>query len=87
MVNGVVQIRHAEEVRRGTDPSDIDTVWRNRRVETKSPVERGLDRVHTRIVMETYGKTLDRFQTHKELLLAFHDVVLGTYFLSVRCLL
>ena len=87
VVNGVVQIRHAEEVRRGTDPSDIDTVWRNRRVETKSPVERGLDRVHTRIVMETYGKTLDRFQTHKELLLAFHDVVLGTYFLSVRCLL
>ncbi len=79
VVAGVVQIRHAEEVRRGTDPSDIDTVLRNRRVENVPPVERGFDRVHTRIVMETYGKTLDCFATRKELLVAFHDAVLGTY--------
>ncbi len=77
VVAGVVQIRHSEEVRRGVDATDVDTVFRNRRVEDSSSSERGLDRVHTRIVMDTHGKTLDRFATRKELLLAFHDAVLG----------
>ena len=77
VVAGVVQIRHSEEVRRGIDATDLDTVFRNRRVEDSSSSERALDRVHTRIVMDTHGKTLDRFATRKELLLAFHDAVLG----------
>ena len=77
VVMGVVQIRHSEEVRRGVDASDLDTVFRNRRVEGSSSSDRKLDRVHTRIVMDTHGKTLDRFATRKELLLAFHDAVLG----------
>jgi len=78
VVAGVVQIRHSEEVRRGVDATDVDTVFRNRRVEGSSSSERELDRVHTRIVMNTHGKTLDQFATRKELLLAFHDAVLGT---------
>jgi len=77
VVVGVVQIRHSEEVRRGVDATDLDTVFRNRRVEGASSSERELDRVHTRIVMNTHGKTLDQFATRKELLLAFHDAVLG----------
>ena len=55
VVAGVVQSRHFEEVRRGAHASDLDTVLRNRRVAC-SPDDRKLDRVHTRIVMETYGK-------------------------------
>jgi len=36
-----------------------------------------IDRVHTRIVMETHGKTLDKFTSRREFLLAFQDAVLG----------
>jgi len=70
-------MRHSEEVRRGADATDLDTVFRNRRVEDSYSHDRKLDRVHTRIVMDNHGKPLDRFATRKELLLAFHDAVLG----------
>ena len=78
VVAGVVQIHHSEEVRRGLDATDLDTVFRNRRVEGCASSDKKLDRVHTRIVMDAYYNTLDRFVTRKELLLAFHDAVLGT---------
>jgi len=77
VVTGVVQMHHSEEVRCGADVTDLDTVFRNRRVEDPCSHDRKLDRVHTRIVMENHHKTLDRFATRKELLLAFHDAVLG----------
>jgi len=79
VIMGVAQVRHFEEVHCGPGVSDLDTVLRNRRAERTSPDNIKLDRVHTRIVMETYGKTLDQFLTRKELLLAFHDAVLGIY--------
>jgi len=77
VVTGVVQMHHSEEVRRGADATDLDTIFRNRRVEDSCSHDRKLDRVHTRIVMDNHGKPLDRFTTRKELLLAFHDAVLG----------
>jgi len=77
VVAGVVQIHHSEEVRRGLEATDLDTVFRNRRVEASASADRKLDRVHTRVVMDAYYNTLDRFTTRKELLLAFHDAVLG----------
>ena len=77
VVAGVAQIRHFEEVRRGVDASDLDTISHNRRAEHTSPDAKNLDRVHTRIVMETHGRTLDKFTNRRELMLAFHDAVLG----------
>ena len=79
VVLGVAQVRHFEEIHCGTGLSDLDTVLHNRRAEGTSPDDIKLDRIHTRIVMETHGKTLDEFLTRKELLLAFHDAVLGMY--------
>src|SRR5882724_5165813 len=77
VVTGVVQMRHSEEVRRGADATDLDTIFCNRRIEDSCSHNNKLDRVHTRIVMDNHGKPLDRFATRKELLLAFHDAVLG----------
>jgi len=77
VVSGVVRMRHSEEVRRGADATDLDTVFRNRRFEDSFSHDRKLDRVHTRIVMDNHGKPLDRFATRKELLEALHDAVLG----------
>jgi len=77
IVTSVVQMRHSEEVRRGADVIDLDTVFRNRQVEHSCSHDRKLDHVHTHIVMDNHGKPLDRFATCKELLLEFHDAVLG----------
>jgi hypothetical protein len=77
VVAGIVQICHFEQVWRRTDASDLDNVLCNHKVECASPKDMKLDRVHTRIVMEIHGKTFNHFTTCKEILLAFHDVVLS----------
>jgi len=70
-------MHHSEEIRRGADATDLDTVFQNRRFEDSFSHDRKLDRIHTCIVMDNHGKPLDQFATCKELLLAFHDAVLG----------
>jgi len=74
---GISQVQHFEQVRSGKDASNLDTVLHNRQVEWSSPEGKKIDRVHTRIVMETHGKTLDKFTSRREFLLAFQDAVLG----------
>jgi hypothetical protein len=77
VINGVAQVRHFEEVRNGRNASLADTVLRNRCLEDVTPEDMKFERVHTRIVMTTHGKTLDMFASRKELLLAYHDAIVG----------
>jgi Fungal protein kinase len=86
VVSSVVQIEHFEEVRLSDKPSDLDTVLRNRQVNTPTVDNLKLERIHTRIVLKTYGNPLNMFDTRKELLLAFHDAVLGVSPLLTLCL-
>lgn len=89
VVKGVVQICHSEEVRlKGRNGRlAVDSIWNNRRVyqSESSVVNNGNQRVHTRIVMATYGKTLLKFSTRMELLLALYDAVQGELF-PLHCL-
>jgi Fungal protein kinase len=87
VVSGVAQIEHFEEVRLSDKSNDLDTVLRNRQVNTPTEDDLKLECIHTRIVLKTYGKPFDLFDTRKELLLAFHDVVLGVCLLLILCLL
>jgi Fungal protein kinase len=84
VIAGVGQLEHFEEVRRSHDPKDLDTIMRNRQVDKPAPQDLTLERVHTRIVLRTFGETLDQFETRKDLLLAFHDAVLGASLLILR---
>jgi Fungal protein kinase len=77
VASGVAQIEHFEEVRRSDGPGDLDTVLRNRQIDNPTLDESKVERIHTRMVLKTYGKPLNMFATRKELLLAFHDAVLG----------
>jgi Fungal protein kinase len=83
VVDGVARLEHFEEVRRSDDSGDLDTVLRNRQVDKPTAEDMKLERIHTRIVLRSYGKPLDMFDTRKELLLAFHDAVLGAFLSSV----
>ncbi|KAF8478768.1 hypothetical protein JB92DRAFT_3133895 [Gautieria morchelliformis] len=74
---GIAQLEHFEEVTRSNDPSDLDTILRNRQVDTPAAEDLKLDRVHTCIVLRTYGKRLELFETRQELLFAFRDAVLA----------
>lgn len=77
VVDGIVDILHFEEIPHPVDASQLDTVVQNRQIDRSTDEARKLERVHTRTVMKTYGKTLDKFTDRKELLFAFHDTVLG----------
>ncbi|KAF8488454.1 hypothetical protein JB92DRAFT_3016664, partial [Gautieria morchelliformis] len=77
IVHGIAQLVHFEEVRLSDDPNDFDTILRNRQVDKPTAADRKLERIHTRIVLETYGKPITKFDTRKGLLLAFHDAVLA----------
>jgi Fungal protein kinase len=77
VVDGIAQIEHFEELRRNDGSNELDTVLRNRQVNSPTAEDLKLERIHTRIVLRTYGKPLNMFDTRKELLLAFYDAVLG----------
>ncbi|KAF8461314.1 hypothetical protein JB92DRAFT_3072201 [Gautieria morchelliformis] len=77
IVEGIAQLEHFEEVTRSNDPNDLDTILRNRQVDTPAAEDLKLDRVHTRIVLRTYGKRLEFFKSKQELLFAFRDAVLA----------
>ncbi|KAF8530000.1 hypothetical protein JB92DRAFT_557978 [Gautieria morchelliformis] len=77
VVQGVAQLEHFEEITRSDDPNDLDTVLRNRQIDEPTAEDLKLERVHTRIVLKTFGKTIDQFATRRDLLLAFHDAVLA----------
>jgi len=83
---GVAQLRHYEQVRRSEKRSDIDTTSRNRRMSRPDRQARMQERVHTRIVLKAYGEPLHHFQNRKELILAFHDAVLGTSYAAFSVL-
>ncbi|KIJ37513.1 hypothetical protein M422DRAFT_33638 [Sphaerobolus stellatus SS14] len=71
---GIPLFQSSEDIRQGDDP---DTILLNRKISNPSREYLKLDRVHTRVVMKAYGKTLDQFSSRKELILAFHDAVLA----------
>jgi hypothetical protein len=78
VVRGLVRIRH--EARVLVPGRSGDTTVKNRRIRNNAvtdAMEFVEDRIHTRIVMNTYGKSLWKFASRKELLLAFHDAVQG----------
>jgi hypothetical protein len=72
---GVAQIRHFEEVPIGNPITALDCVTHNRRV--SGVRDCSIERVHTRLVLSTYGKPLDQFSSPMEFLLSYHDAVLG----------
>ncbi|KAF8507652.1 hypothetical protein BU17DRAFT_57251, partial [Hysterangium stoloniferum] len=76
VVRGLVRIHH-QEIR--TVPGRrADTVVKNRRIRTDTLTETMdivRDRVHTRLVMHTYGKPVFEFSSRSELLYAMHDAV------------
>ncbi|KAF8480548.1 hypothetical protein JB92DRAFT_3133211 [Gautieria morchelliformis] len=75
VVDGIAELEHFEEVRHSDDPSDLDTVLTNPQVDRPTAEDMKLERIHTRIVLRSYGKPLNMFYTRKELLLAFRDAV------------
>ena len=81
VVCGLVRIHH--EARILVPGRSEDTVVKNRRIRSGAYTDDMnfvQDRVHTRIVMHTYGKPIWEFSSRQELMLAFHDAVNGKYF-------
>ncbi|KAF8522008.1 hypothetical protein JB92DRAFT_2888933 [Gautieria morchelliformis] len=72
---GLVRIRHQARIL--VPGRSEDTIIKNRRMRGGAFTDGStvLDRVHTRIVMDTYGKPIWKFSSRGELLLAFHDAV------------
>ncbi|KAF8576675.1 hypothetical protein K439DRAFT_1397152 [Ramaria rubella] len=76
VVRGLVRVLYQGRVK--VPGRADDTVVKNRRIRGGALTDGMLtvqDRVHTRIVMDTYGKPIYKFSNRRELLLAFHDVI------------
>ena len=81
VVNGLVRIRHQACI--VVPGRSVDTIIKNRRIRSGTStdnMETVQDRVHTRIVMDTYGKPIWKFSSRSELMLAFHDAVQGEWY-------
>ncbi|KIJ35616.1 hypothetical protein M422DRAFT_262212 [Sphaerobolus stellatus SS14] len=70
---GIPEFQSSEGIRQGNDP---DIILLNRKISSPSLEYLKLDRVHTRVVMKAYGKTINQFSSRKQLIMAFHDAVL-----------
>ncbi|KIJ29803.1 hypothetical protein M422DRAFT_187936 [Sphaerobolus stellatus SS14] len=76
VVMGIPEFQSCEDVCQ-SDSGDPDAILLNRKIFNPSQELMKLERIHTRVIMKAYGKTLNEFSSRKELILAFHDAVLA----------